>query len=210
MGRDEDGESEVGSDASHQREHVVALDRVEAVGRLVEQDQLRVVHQRLGQLDPLALAGRHRADGTEPLLAKADLEQDLARAHHRRAMRDAPHLSEVADQLARLNVGWKPVVLGRVADPLAQLVAGFQWVHPEHLELARVGPQHAQEQADQGRLARAVRAEQTGDSLLKLEGHVAQREHVAELALDVVGSRDRRHCRGSLARPGVIDSSRCA
>ena len=193
MGRDEDCESKVGSDPAHEREHVVALDRVEAVGRLVQQDQLRVVHQGLSKLDALALAGRHRADGSEALLAEADLEQDLARPHHRRPVRDAAHLREVTDQLAGFHVGREPVVFRRVADALAKLVAGLQRVHPEHLELARVGPERAEQQADQRGLAGAVRAEQAGDSLLQLEGDVAQGQHLAELALHVVGRCDRRH-----------------
>jgi len=151
------------------------------------------VHQRLSQLDALALAGGHGADGTEALLAQADLEQDLARPHHRRAVRDATHLGKVTDQLIGFDVGRKPVVFGRVADPLAKLVAGFQRVHPEHLELARVGPEDAEQQADQGGLAGAVRAKQAGHAFLQLEGDVAKGEHLAELALHVVGRSDRRH-----------------
>ena len=59
-------------------EHLLALHRVEAVGRLVEQHEVGVVGDGLGQLHPLALAGRHRADRAEPLLAEADLPQRVA------------------------------------------------------------------------------------------------------------------------------------
>ena len=71
------GDAELGADALDQRQHRVPAGRVEAVGRLVEQQQVRVVHQRLGQLDPLLHAGGVAADLAVALLVEADVAQRL-------------------------------------------------------------------------------------------------------------------------------------
>ena len=88
---DQDRDAEVGVDAADQAEHLVAADRVEAVGRLVEQDQLRVVDQGLGELDPLLHAGRVAADGAVALLVEADVAQRVGGALAGRGRRQPGH-----------------------------------------------------------------------------------------------------------------------
>ena len=78
--REQHVDPELGAAATDQLEHLVALDGIEAVGRLVEQHELRIVGDRLGELDALALAGRHRADRTEALLAEPDRPERAAGA----------------------------------------------------------------------------------------------------------------------------------
>ena len=58
----DDGDAELGAGPLDQLEHLVAAGRVEAVGRLVEEQQPRVVDERLGQLDALLHARRVAAD----------------------------------------------------------------------------------------------------------------------------------------------------
>src|SRR6202011_65130 len=82
-------------------------------------------------------------------------------------------------------------------------------LHPEDLQLAAVRAKDAQEQADQVCLPAPVGAEEAGDSGLQLKAHIAEGEHTAKPALNVVGRCDRRHCRGSLARRGTIDCLLC-
>ena len=118
------------------REHVVALDRVEALGGLVEQHQHGVVDDRLRQLHPLALTGRHRADRSHPLLAQADLPQHVAGPAGGLAAGQPVQLGDVADEVDRLDVRRQRVVLGRVADPLADLGAGRRGVEAEDPQLA--------------------------------------------------------------------------
>ena len=77
---DDDGDPELGPGPSDQREHLVATGRIEAVGRLVEQEQARAVDQRLGQLDPLLHPGRVAADRPVALLVQADVAEDLGGA----------------------------------------------------------------------------------------------------------------------------------
>ena len=62
-----------------EREHLVAAGRIEAVGRLVEEQQPRVVDERLGELDPLLHAGRVAADRAVALLVQPDVAEDLGR-----------------------------------------------------------------------------------------------------------------------------------
>ena len=73
-------DAELAIDLADDVEHLVALHRVEPVGRFVEHDELRVGGDRLGELHPLPLAGRHRAEGAEPLLAEPDQVQRVAGA----------------------------------------------------------------------------------------------------------------------------------
>ena len=61
-----------------QRAHVAAAERVEARHRLVEEDDLGVVDQRLGEADALDHPLRELAQLQPPLGAEADLVQQRA------------------------------------------------------------------------------------------------------------------------------------
>ena len=87
---DQHRDAELGADPPDQPEHVVAPGRVEAVGRLVEQDQCRVVHERLGELDPLLHAGGVAADRPVALLVEPDVAQRVGGALPGRRARAAP------------------------------------------------------------------------------------------------------------------------
>ena len=82
-----------------QAEHVVAPGGVEPVGRLVEQHQLRVVHERLGELDPLLHAGRVAADRPVALLVQPDVAQRVRGAFAGRGRRQPGHPRHVDDEL---------------------------------------------------------------------------------------------------------------
>ena len=100
-------------------EHLVAPGRVEAVRRLVQEEEARVVDERLGELDALLHAGRVAADRPIALLVEADVAEDVGRPLPRRAggqPRDAGH---VAHELGGADVRRQAVVLGHVADQLA-------------------------------------------------------------------------------------------
>ena len=88
--RDHRGDPELGAGALDQVEHLVAAGRIQAVGRLVQQQQLRVVDQRLGQLDPLLHAGRIAADRPVALLVQANVAQHLGGALARGRRRAGP------------------------------------------------------------------------------------------------------------------------
>ena len=94
VGGDQHRDAEVLADPLHQAEHVVAGRRVEAVGRLVEQHQPRVVGERLRELGALLHAGGVAAHRPVALLGQADVAQHLGgplaggdpgqAGHHRR------------------------------------------------------------------------------------------------------------------------------
>ena len=77
---DDDGDPELGAGPPDERQHLVASGRVEAVRRFIEQQQPRIVDERLGQLHALLHAGRIAADRPVALLVQADVTEDLGRS----------------------------------------------------------------------------------------------------------------------------------
>ena len=65
------------ADLLDQADHPLAVRRVEAVGRLVEEQQLRPVDDRLGQLGQLLHAQRVGLELAVARLAETDVEQRL-------------------------------------------------------------------------------------------------------------------------------------
>ena len=93
---DDDRDPELGAGPPDEREHLVAAGRVEAVRRLVEQQQARVVDEGLGELDPLLHAGRVAADRAIALLVQADVAEDLGGPLAGGGARQAGHPGHVA------------------------------------------------------------------------------------------------------------------
>ena len=82
-------------------EHLVAPLRVHAVGRLVEEQQVGIVDERLRQLDALLHAGRVGLDVAVARLAEADVVQHFVRALHRVDRRQPGELAAVARRTTR-------------------------------------------------------------------------------------------------------------
>lgn len=153
VGGDQDGDAEVGVDAADQAEHLVAPDRVEAVGRLVEEDQLGVVDESLGQLDALLHARGVAADGAVALLVEPDVAQGVGGALPGRGRREPGHAGHVDDELGGRDVGWQAVVLGHVADAFTDGAAMRGDVEAEHGGAALGGGGQSQQNLDQRGLA---------------------------------------------------------
>ena len=168
----QDRDAELGADPADQPEHVVAPGRVEAVGGLVEQHQLRVVHQRLGQLDPLLHAGRVAADRAVPLLVEPDVPQRVGRAFAGRGLRQARHPRHVDHELGGRHVGRQAVVLGHVAHPLADRRTLGRHVEVQDRGRAGGRRQQAEHHLDQRGLARAVRADEPHDAGFDVDGQL--------------------------------------
>ncbi len=177
---DQDGDAELRADPPDEAEHVVAAGRVEAVRRLVQQHELRVVHERLRELHPLLHAGRVAADGTVALLVQADVPQRVGRALASRRLRQPGHARHVDDELGRRHVRREAVVLRHVPDPLADRRPVRHDVEAEDRRATRPSagsrPEH---HLDQRRLARAVRADQPDDARLDLDAEVGHRRDLA-------------------------------
>ena len=117
---------------AHELEHLVAALRIHAVGRLVEEQQIGIVDERLRQLDPLLHAGRIGLDVAIARLAEADVEQHFVRALHRVDARQAGQLAAVGDERDGVHAGNVRVALRHVADARANLERRRGDVEPEH------------------------------------------------------------------------------
>ena len=164
-----DGDAELVAGPPDQLEHLVATGRIEAVRRLVEEEQPRVVDERLGQLDALLHAGRVAADLAVALLVQPDVAEDLGRPLARGVRRQPRDAAHVGHELGRRHVGRQAVVLGHVADELADLGAVPGHVQVEHDGRPAGRRDEAEQDLDQRRLAGAVRADQADDARLDVE-----------------------------------------
>ena len=75
VGGDQHGDAEHRADAADQTEHVVTPCGVQTVGRLVEQHELWVVHEGLGELHSLLHACRVATDGPVALFVETGVAQ---------------------------------------------------------------------------------------------------------------------------------------
>ena len=169
MRREHDVDRVLGTDLSDQGEHLVALHRVESVGRFVEEDQTWVGGDRLGELDALTLPGRHRAEGTEPFLAEADQPQCIARPAAGLVARQSAHLGEVLDEVGRRHVLGQDVALRAVADEGTEFGTLGRRVEAQHGRRSGRGTAQPEQDRHQGRLAGAVGPDQAGDAARHLD-----------------------------------------
>ena len=93
---------------------------VEVAGRLVADEERRVVHERARDRDALLLAARELVREAVHLRAEADEREDLRHLRPDRGLRLALHLERVGDVLVRGAVGEELEVLEDAADVAAQ------------------------------------------------------------------------------------------
>ena len=137
VARDDDGDPEFGAGPAHEREHLVAARRVEPVRRLVEQEQARTVHQRLGELDPLLHPGRVASHRPVALLVQPDVAEDLGGALAGGGARQAAHPRHVRHEVGRGRIRGQTIVLGHVAHELADGRSARADVKIQHPSVAR-------------------------------------------------------------------------
>ena len=130
--REDQADALVVAEIAHQLEHLVAPFRVHAVGRLVEEQQIGIVHERLRQLDALLHAGRIGLDVAIARLAEADVVEHLVRALHGVDRRQAGELAAVGDERHGVHAGNVRVALRHVADARADRQRRLGHVDAEH------------------------------------------------------------------------------
>ena len=196
MRRHDDRDPELRRKAPHQCQHLLPPGRVEAVRRLVEDDEGRRVHDRLRQIGALAHPHRERADEPGAFLLQADLEEHLRRPQDGDPMRQPPQLAHVDDEVARRHAHRQAHVLGHVTQAAADLAGLVGGVHAEHPDAAGVGLHEPEHRLHEGRFPRTVCAEQAQRRTGHRRRHVVERRHLAEplrhtrgLDQRVVGSR---------------------
>ena len=101
---EDDRDPELAAGPPDEVEHLVAAGRVEAVRRLVEEEQPRIVDEGLGELDALAHPGRVAADRPVALLVQPDVTEHLGGPFAGRGRRQAGQLGEVGDELGRADI----------------------------------------------------------------------------------------------------------
>jgi hypothetical protein len=189
--RDDDRDPEHPVDALDQLEHVVPALRVHAIGRLVEEDQRRVVDQRLGQFDSLLHAGREALDQPVALFAQPNLVEDVGGALASGLGRESAHLAHVGDEIGGGGPGRQAVGFGHVPDPLANLDPIRAGVEAEHRRLARGRVGQAEQRPDERGLAGPVGAEQPDTGAGDVECEVGECG-VPAVARGQAGHRDDR------------------
>ena len=130
--------------------HLALDERVEAAGGLVEDDQLRAVHQRQDEADLLAVALRQRADG--PLALHLQAGQQRVGVGRRLAAQGRHQL----DVLGRGAVVVEVQLAGQVADAPAQRHAVAARVVAEHADRPGGRADEVEQQPDGRRLPGAV------------------------------------------------------
>ena len=160
-----------------ERQHLLAAERIEAGGRLVEQHQLGIADQRLGELRALAHAGREPADRSEPGLVETDEVEDVGRPLARRPRRQPAQLAEGRHHVGRGLIEREAVVLGHVAEPRPHADRVVGDVDAAHLDaaLGRVG--EAEQQTERRRLAGAVGTDEADAAARHLDREVVECRH---------------------------------
>ena len=204
VGGDDHGDAEVVADPLHQPEHLVPRGGVEAVGGLVEQHQLGVVGEGLGELGLLLHARGVAAHRAVALLGEADVAQHLGGPLPRRHPGQAGHHREVHDEVAGADVGRQAVVLGQVADQGPDRAALGADVVAEHLGLASGGGDEAEQDLEERGLAGAVGADQAGDAGADVDGERVEGEDRTVVLGQPVGAHHCFHAPHSSRRARVV------
>ena len=162
--------------------------RIETRGRLIEEDEFGVVHQRQGDRKPLLLAPRQVHRPSIRSLAEVHRVDQLLRGH---AM-----LEEAAEQIEQLGHGQARIqrdALELDADTLLDRLWMVANIEAEHLNRAGLGRSQALENLDRRRLAGAVRAQHAEDfAACDLEAHAVHGLHVAVELSEVGDAYNRR------------------
>ena len=166
--REDQADALVVAEVAHELEHLVAPLRVHAVGRLVEEQQIGIVDERLRQLDALLHAGRVGLDVAVARLAEADVVEDLVRALHRVDRRQPGELAAVGDKRHGVHAGDVRVALRHVADARADRQRRLRHVHVEHGHPPLVRLDEAEQRLEHRALAGAVGPEQADGPLARI------------------------------------------
>jgi hypothetical protein len=142
-------------------------ERIEAGGRLVEKEELRLVLERRDQADLLLVAFR--------VLAEAPARVEVETLDQLGLVGPIDTAAQVAEVFERLSAG-QSVVEGELAGQVAEPPVDRRWVgrrlDVEDVCLAAGRPDQVEQSPDRRRLASAIRPEETEDlALLDIEVH---------------------------------------
>ena len=133
---------------------------IERGGRLIEQQHVGPVEQRLRERYARALTRRKLSVGTVQQFAEVELRRQFADAHRRPV--DAVQVGKYAQVLAHRQALRQVDIRRREIHPRQHAIAVAQHVAAEHVDRAGGGKQHAEQHRQRRRLAGAIAAEQRG------------------------------------------------
>ncbi len=154
------------------------LYRIEAAGRLVEDQHRRIGQQRIGQADPLAVAPGQLADQPAPLGGEAAGVDDGVDARAHVAARHALGAGAKGEQLADAHVRPQRRRLGEISDPRDRIGPLALEIEAVDARAPLVGIEKACENAHGRGLTGAVRADEA-DHLATLDGERDSPQHAA-------------------------------
>ena len=139
--------------------HLTAAERIEARHRLVEEHDLRLVEERLGQPDALDHALRILPEPQPPLGAKAHIVEDAGDAGGEIRPAETEQAPEIAQQFLGGEVIVEIGILGQEADALFHR----EIAHRAAQDAGRAGGgiEQLHQQLQRGALAGAIRAEKS-------------------------------------------------
>ena len=169
----------------------IDADRVDRRRRLVEDQDVGILDQRVGDAEALEHAARVRVDAVVGAIGHADLLEDLVDLRLRIGPRDAVQASRVAQVLAPGHAVVEADAVRQVADAALHLERVPGRIEADDAGPARRRLGQAEEHQDGRRLAGAVLAEQPEDLAgVDLEVEVVDGDEVA-VALGQPAGRDR-------------------
>ena len=130
-------------------------------GRLVEHEQGRAVQQRGADVEAPAHAARERLHAVVGPFRELDQGEHLVDAFLQQAAAQAVEPPKELQVLARAQVGIQRKVLRHVADVRTHPNVVSTDLVRTHRDPSRVGVQETTDHPDRGRLARAVRTQQS-------------------------------------------------
>ncbi len=155
--------------------------------------------ERLGQLDALPHAGGVAADRAVALLEQPHVPEDLGGPLACRRAREAGHLRQVGHELRGRDVGRQDVVLGHVADLLADPRPFPHDVETEDRRRAVRGPKEPEQDPQERALAGPVRPDEPDHARFDGDREGVEREDPAPGARVAERERlrlDEGHSRG--------------
>ena len=160
-----------------------ALLGVESSCGLIDDQKLWVVEQRLRDADSLLHSAGEAAQRATAYIGEVDEVQELVDAPSRRSRIQAFDGGEILQEFLGIQVGINAEILGQVAEhgPKSIGIRSQVGAIPGHLAFG--GTRDGGQNAHQGRLARAVGAEQAEDAGLQLKTEAAQRPYFAAITL---------------------------
>ncbi len=169
----------VGQPLQDAAQHVDA-DRVEPRERLVEHQQLRAVHERDAELDPLLVAERERLDAVARALGQPEPLEPALRGRRCLGARQAVQRGEVGELVEHAHLRVQAALLRHVAEAGARVEVDRP---AAPADLAAVGLEHAEDDAHRRGLAGAVRTHEAEElPRLDREGEAVEGDDVAVAA----------------------------